>query len=215
MVTSESDEVLAKHTVLRDCQSSLVTSTNTFDLSLGVQGHGHGWQGSCSVLSDRSAYSSLCRTCVDGESTVELRTTRVLPVIPERLRMGRRRVTVGRVRITKTTSYRDVVVDELAAREEVHVRRVRVGRFVDGPVADRDVNGRLIVSILEVVPVVVRRLRVVEGLHIERAAPTDGETATARGSGPGRPTIEREPALPEPSNRETDRPGRRYGGRNA
>jgi stress response protein YsnF len=168
MVTSESDEVLAKHNFLRDCQSSLVTSANTFDLSLGVQGHGHGWQGSCSVLSDRSAYSSSCRTCVDGESTVELRTTRVLPVIPERLRMGRRRVTVGRVRITKTTSYRDGVVDELVAREEVHVRRVPVGRFVDGPVADRYVNGRLIVSILEEVPVVVRRLRVVEGLHIER-----------------------------------------------
>jgi stress response protein YsnF len=139
---------------------------------------------------------------------------RVLPVIAERLRVGRRRVTVGRVRITKKTRYRDVVVNEPVAREEVHVRRVPVGRFVEGPVADRYVNGRLIVSILEEVPVVVKRLRVVEELHIERRRQTvrrPQRVAVGRED----PTIEREPALPEPRNRENHRPGRRYGGRNA
>jgi len=92
----------------------------------------------------------------------------VLPLVAERLRVGRRRVTVGKVRVTKKTASREVVVDEPAIREEVSVRRVPVSRFVDGPVPDRYVNGRLIVSILEEVAVVVRRLRVVEELHIEK-----------------------------------------------
>jgi uncharacterized protein (TIGR02271 family) len=136
-------------------------------------------------------------------SSRELR--RVLPVIAERLRVERRRVTVGAVRITKKTRYRDVVVDEPVAREEVHVRRVPAGRFVDGPVPDRYVNGRLIVSILEEVPMVVRRLRVVEELHIERRRQMvrRPQRVTVRREDP---IIERERALPEPNNRENRRP---------
>jgi stress response protein YsnF len=93
---------------------------------------------------------------------------RIVPIVAERLRAERRRGTVGRVRVTKKVQSREVVVDEPELREDVRVRRVAVGRFVDGPVPDRYVDGRLIVSILEEVPVVVRRLRVVEELHIER-----------------------------------------------
>jgi hypothetical protein len=123
-------------------------------------------------------------------------------------------VTVGTVRIRKKTRYRDVVFDEPIAREEVRVRRVPVGRFVDGPVPDRYANGRLIVSILEEVPVVVRRLRVVEELHIERHRQMvrRPQRVTVRREDP---IIERERALPEPNNRENRRPGRRSGGSNA
>jgi uncharacterized protein (TIGR02271 family) len=138
---------------------------------------------------------------------------RVLPIVAERLQVDRRRVTVGTVRITKKTRSRDVVVDEPVAHEEVEVRRVPAGRFVDGPVPDRYVNGRLIVSILEEVPVVVRRLRVVEELHIERRRQLvrRPQRVTVRREDP---IIEREPALPEPNNRENRRWSRR-GGNNA
>jgi stress response protein YsnF len=138
---------------------------------------------------------------------------RVLPVVAERLRVDRRRVTVGTVRVTKKTRYRDVVVDEPVAHEEVHVRRVPAGRFVDGPVPDRYVNGRLIVSILEEVPVVVRRLRVVEELHIERRRQMvrRPQRVTVRRDDP---IIERERALPAQNNRESRRWSRR-GGNNA
>ena len=77
-------------------------------------------------------------------------------------------VTTGAVRVTKKTRFRDVVVDEPVVRGQVHVRRVPADRPVDGPVPDRYVDGRLVVSILEEVPVVVRRFRVIEELHIER-----------------------------------------------
>jgi stress response protein YsnF len=126
---------------------------------------------------------------------------RVLPIAAERLRVGRRRVPAGTVRVTRKTRYRDVVVDEPVVHEAVRVRRVPAGRFVDGPVPDRYVNGRLIVSILEEVPVVVRRLRVVEELHIERRRQTVRR--------PQRVTLRREEPII------SRRPGRRYGGSNA
>ncbi|HEX9820021.1 MAG TPA: DUF2382 domain-containing protein [Methylomirabilota bacterium] len=132
--------------------------------------------------------------------------------------MDRRRVTVGTVRIRKKTRYRDVVVDEPGAHEDVRVRRVPAGRFVDGPGPDRYVNGRLIVSILEEVPVIVRRLRVVEELHIERRRQVvrRRQRVTVRRE---EPIIERERAprapLPEQNPRESRRPSRRDGGSNA
>jgi len=143
---------------------------------------------------------------------------RVLPIVAERLRVDRRRVTVGTVRITKKTRYRDVVVDEPVAHEDVRVRRVPAGRFVDGPVPDRYVNGRLIVSILEEVPVIVRRLRVVEELHIERRRRVvrRPQRVTVRREDP---IIEREgePRVPPPEQniRASRRPSRRHGGSNA
>lgn len=143
---------------------------------------------------------------------------RVLPIVAERLRVDRRRVTAGTVRITKKTRYRDVVVDEPVAHEAVRVRRVPAGRFVDGPVPDRYVNGRLIVSILEEVPVIVRRLRVVEELHIERRRRVvrRPQRVTVRRE---EPIIERKraPRAPflEQNTRESRRPSRRHGGSNA
>ena len=142
----------------------------------------------------------------------------VLPIAAERLRADRRRVTVGKVRVTKKIRYRDVVIDEPVVHEDVRVRRVPAGRFVDGPVPDRYVNGRLIVSILEEVPVVVRRLRVVEELHIERRRQMrrQPQRVTVRRE---EPIIERERVprgpLSEQNNRATRRPSRRDGGSNA
>jgi stress response protein YsnF len=142
----------------------------------------------------------------------------VVPIVAERLRVDRRRVTVGRVRVTRKTRHRDVQVNEPVMAEDVVVRRVPVGRFVDGPVPDRYVDGRLIVSVLEEVPVVVRRLRLVEELHIERRRRTvrSSQRVTLRRQ---EPIIERErrarPGLPEQDTREDRRSSRRYGGSNA
>jgi uncharacterized protein (TIGR02271 family) len=133
---------------------------------------------------------------------------RIVPVFAERLRVGRRPVVTGVVRITKRTRTREVLVDEPVLGEEVVVRRVPVGRFVDAPVAPRWVRGVLVVPVLEEVPVVVRRLRVVEELYIEkrRYRAARPRRVTVRRE---EVTVERERArLPE-SGREPRRPGRR------
>ena len=129
---------------------------------------------------------------------------RTVPVIAERLNVGRRRVEVGRVRIRKVTRERDEMIDLPVTHDEVVVRRVPVDRLVDGPVPDRYDRGTLIVSVLEEVPVVVKRLRVVEELHIER------RTTTVRRREPvvlrrQEPIIERRPGGRPPLDTDEDR----------
>jgi uncharacterized protein (TIGR02271 family) len=74
----------------------------------------------------------------------------------------------GGVRIRKTVSEREEIVDEPLMREEVQVKRVPVGRVVDGPVPVRHVGNTMIVSLLEEVLVVEKRLMLKEELHITK-----------------------------------------------
>ena len=98
--------------------------------------------------------------------------SRTIPVAAERLRLGRRRIERGRVRVRTVTRERHEIVDTPVTRDEVVVRRVPVDRFVDTPVPDRYDGETLVISVLEEVPVVVKRLRVVEEVHIERRTVT-------------------------------------------
>jgi uncharacterized protein (TIGR02271 family) len=131
----------------------------------------------------------------------------VVPVVEERLRVGRRVVETGRVRVTKSVSEREEVVDEPLVREEYDVERVPVGVFVDEPVGPRHEGETLVVPVLEEVLVVEKRLLVREELRItrrqteerrpqrvtllseevsvERAGPQDGRGAAGSGGGGG------------------------------
>ena len=92
----------------------------------------------------------------------------VVPVVAEQLDVQKRVVEGGGVRIRKTVREREEIVDEPLMREEVHVKRVPVGRVVDGPVPVRHVGDTMIVSLLEEVLVVEKRLVLKEELHITK-----------------------------------------------
>ena len=92
----------------------------------------------------------------------------VVPVVAEQLEVQKRKVEGGGVRIRKTVSEREEVVDEPLMREEVQVRRVPVNKVVDGPVPVRHVGDTMIVSLLEEVLVVEKRLMLKEELHITK-----------------------------------------------
>jgi uncharacterized protein (TIGR02271 family) len=92
----------------------------------------------------------------------------VVPVVAERLDVQKRVVEGGGVRIRKTVREREEIVDEPLMREEVQVKRVPVGRVVDGPVPVRHVGNTMIVSLLEEVLVVEKRLMLKEELHITK-----------------------------------------------
>jgi uncharacterized protein (TIGR02271 family) len=92
----------------------------------------------------------------------------VVPVVAEQLDVQKRLVEAGGVRIRKTISEREEIVDEPLMREEVQVKRVPVNRVVDGPVPVRHVGNTMIVSLLEEVLVVEKRLMLKEELHITR-----------------------------------------------
>jgi uncharacterized protein (TIGR02271 family) len=92
----------------------------------------------------------------------------VVPIVAEQLEVQKRMVEAGGVRIRKTVSEREEIVDEPLVREEVQVRRVPVNKVVDGPVPVRHVGDTMIVSLLEEVLVVEKRLMLKEELHITK-----------------------------------------------
>jgi len=92
----------------------------------------------------------------------------VVPVMVEELDVQKRRVTTGRVRISKVVHEREELVDEPLLREEVVIERVTINRFVDAVIPVRYEGDTMIVSLLEEVPVVEKRLMLKEELRITR-----------------------------------------------
>jgi uncharacterized protein (TIGR02271 family) len=92
--------------------------------------------------------------------------TRVIPVREETLDVQQHRVETGGVRVTKVVHEREEVVTAPRVREEVTVERVTLNRMVDAPVPMRQEGDTLIISLLEEVVVVEKRLMVKEELRI-------------------------------------------------
>jgi uncharacterized protein (TIGR02271 family) len=100
----------------------------------------------------------------------------VVPVVAEELRVGKRVVETGRVRVSKHVSEREELVDEPLVREEYDVERVPVNVYVDEPVGPRHEGETLVVPVLEEVLVVEKRLLVREELRITRRQTEGRET---------------------------------------
>jgi uncharacterized protein (TIGR02271 family) len=113
----------------------------------------------------------------------------VMPVVAETLEVEKRKVQTGGVRVRKVVHEREEVVDEPLMREEVQVKRVPINRVVDAPVPVRHVGNTMIISLLEEVVVVEKRLMLKEELHI-----TKGEIETYK---PQRVTLRSEEAVVE------------------
>jgi uncharacterized protein (TIGR02271 family) len=113
----------------------------------------------------------------------------VMPVVAETLDVQKRKVETGGVRIKKIVHEREEVVDQPLMREEVQVKRVPINRVVDAPVPVRHVGNTMIISLLEEVLVVEKRLMLKEELHI-----TKGEIETYK---PQRVTLRTEEAVVE------------------
>jgi len=92
----------------------------------------------------------------------------VVPVLVEELEVQKRLVETGKVRITKVVHERETLVDEPLFHDKVAITRVPVQRVVDGPVPVREENGTTIISIVEEVLVVEKRLMLREEIHIRR-----------------------------------------------
>jgi stress response protein YsnF len=91
----------------------------------------------------------------------------VFPVIKERVEVQTRARESGVVEIRKTVNERTEVVDLPLQAEEVEVNRVAVNRFVDTPVPVRHEGNTMIISLLEEVLVVEKRLLLREEVHVK------------------------------------------------
>lgn len=97
----------------------------------------------------------------------------VIPVMAERLDVGRKVTETGTVRLRKVVHEREEVVDEPVRRETVTVERVPVNRVVEGPVEARQEGDTLILPVLEEVLVVERRLVLKEEVRVVRSRVTE------------------------------------------
>jgi uncharacterized protein (TIGR02271 family) len=116
----------------------------------------------------------------------------VVPVIVEALEIAKRQMETGRVRIRKVVHEREELVDEPLRREEVSVERVPIHRFMDEAIPVRYEGDTLIVSLLEEVPVVQKRLMLKGELRIT--------TRHVEAHKPVRVTLRREEATVEHSD---------------
>ncbi|MEP6923686.1 MAG: YsnF/AvaK domain-containing protein [Pyrinomonadaceae bacterium] len=98
----------------------------------------------------------------DDASTEKL----VIPLLAEELKIARRQVVTGGVRVHKTVSERTETVDEPLLQEEVRVEHVAVNRFVAEPPAVRYEGDVMVVPLLEEVLVIEKRLVLREEIRI-------------------------------------------------
>lgn len=98
----------------------------------------------------------------------------VLPLVEEALRVGKRRVETGRVRVSVATEAEERVVREMLRTERAEVERVAVGReLAEGepaPAVRREEDGTVVVPVLEEILVVERRLVLREEIRLRLVA---------------------------------------------
>ena len=97
----------------------------------------------------------------------------VIPEIEEHVRLGKRPVETGRVRVSKRVHEEEQEIEQDLLREEVRVERVPCNQFVADPAhppRPRREGDALVIPLLEEVLVVEKRLAVREELRITRAA---------------------------------------------
>ena len=93
-------------------------------------------------------------------------TKKRVPLLEERLDVGKRTVATGVVRTKTSIEERIETVDLALRRDDVEIVRVPVNRPVDAPVPTRQEGDTTIVSLHEEVPVVTRQLVLVEEIHL-------------------------------------------------
>ncbi len=90
----------------------------------------------------------------------------------ERVSVSRRRVETAVVRAESTTGTRTVLVEEALAHDGVEVTRVPVGRIVHAVPPVREEGDTTVLSVVEEVLVVERRLVLKEEVHLRRVRTT-------------------------------------------
>ena len=114
-----------------------------------------------------------------------------IPLVEERLTVGKRAVESGRVRVRVTVEEREEILTEQLARDDVKIERVqRNERLTEMPHVRLE-GGTTIIPVVEEVLVVEKALMLVEEIHVRRVTETETVDipATVRSE---RATVERD-----------------------
>ena len=102
----------------------------------------------------------------------------VLPIHAETVAVSRRKIDRAVVRATRTTVSREAMVDEELASERIEVERVPIGRIVETAPPVREEGDTTIISVVEEVVVVERRLMLKEEVRLRRVRTTERHVET-------------------------------------
>jgi len=92
-----------------------------------------------------------------------------IPLLEEEVRIGKREVATGRVRVQTTTDMVEEIARATLNEDVVEVTRVPVGREVNTAPQVRTEDDVVIIPVLEEVLIVEKRLVLKEELHIRRS----------------------------------------------
>ena len=92
----------------------------------------------------------------------------VIPIVEEQAVILKRKTLTDGVRVRTVVREDEVVIDEPIAIETIEVERVPLDRWVEGPVPVRQEGETTIVTLLEEVVVVEKRLRATEEVRITK-----------------------------------------------
>lgn len=91
-----------------------------------------------------------------------------IPVLEEELEVQKRQVETGSIRINKTISEREEIVDQALNRERANVERIPINRIVKEAANSRYENNTWIIPVYEEVVVVEKRLVLREEIRITK-----------------------------------------------
>lgn len=89
-----------------------------------------------------------------------------IPVIAEEANASTRQVVTGGVRVTKSVVPHEEIIEQELIRNSAEIRRVQMNRRVDGPQKAREVDGTLIVTVVEEVLEIQKVWILKEEIHI-------------------------------------------------
>lgn len=100
--------------------------------------------------------------------TVDDPTNIILPLVEERLHVGKRAIETDHVRVRTVVDERQVSVEDIVARGELSVEHVAIGREVAEAPLPRQEGDVFVVPIVEERLVIEKRLFLVEELHVRQ-----------------------------------------------
>jgi stress response protein YsnF len=102
----------------------------------------------------------------------------VLPLHTEEILVTRRRVEGDTVRVTTVTRQQERLVNETLTHERVEIERVPIGRVVDQVPPVREEGNTTIMSVIEEIIVIERRLILKEEVRLRRVRVTENHRET-------------------------------------
>ena len=96
----------------------------------------------------------------------------VIPLVEERAVILKRKKLTGGLRVRTVVRESEKVIDQPLTTEEIEVERVPLSRWVEAPIPIRQEGETTIITLLEEVAVVEKRLRATEEVRITRRRTT-------------------------------------------